>query len=71
MAKAVAPAACASFENNRLKAVRFSGEEMAELRRRLEAAEGASPKNEAPEGPGLSGKRLERFEEKLRTGKQL
>ena len=65
-ARAVAPAACASFENYRLKAVRFSGEEMEELRRRLAAAEGSSQA-----GPGLSGKRLERFEEKLKTGKQL
>jgi len=70
-AKAVAPAACSSFENYRLHAVRFSGEEMAELRRRLAAAEGGDPAGAAAGVPGLSGKRLERFEEKLRTGKQL
>jgi len=65
MARAVAPAACASFENHVLGATRFSAEEMAELRRRLDEV--------APVGAGsaLVGKKLERFEEKLRTGRQL
>ena len=67
VARAVAPAACDSFENHLLKGVRFSGAEMEELRRRLAAAEKAKD-NEAP---ALTGKGLERFEEKLRTGRQL
>jgi thymidylate synthase (FAD) len=62
LSRAVAPAATASFERHILSAVRFSGEEMAELRRRL-----ASPGS----APLLEGKALERLEEKLRSGKQL
>jgi hypothetical protein len=51
-----------------LDSTRFSGREMAELRRRLAAgADGAAGGDE----PLLSGKELERFEEKLRSGKQL
>jgi thymidylate synthase (FAD) len=63
IARAVAPAACGSFENHVLGATHFSAEEMAELKRRL-GAEGSA------EG-ALSGKKLDRFEEKLRTGRQL
>jgi thymidylate synthase (FAD) len=66
MARAVAPAATASFENHLLGGARFSAEELAELKRRL-----ASPNANAAEPSGLSGKKLERFEEKLRTGRQL
>jgi thymidylate synthase (FAD) len=63
IARAVAPAATASFENHVLGGTRFSAEEMAEIRRRLvPAAAGSS---------ALIGKKLERFEEKLRTGRQL
>jgi len=62
--RAVAPRAVESFERNTLSAVRFTGAEMAELKRRLAAADGSAP-------PLLKGKELERFEEKLRTGKQL
>jgi thymidylate synthase (FAD) len=62
LTRAVAPAATASFERHILSAVRFSGEEMAELRRRLSSPDAA---------PTLEGKALERLEEKLRTGKQL
>lgn len=51
----VAPAATASFENHRLKGLHFSGAEAAELRSRL-----------AGEPSMLTGKELERFEEKLR-----
>jgi thymidylate synthase (FAD) len=40
--------------------VRFSGEEFAELRRRLEGG-----------SPLLAGKALDRFNEKIKTGKQL
>ncbi|MDR1353074.1 MAG: FAD-dependent thymidylate synthase [Treponema sp.] len=60
----VAPLCCASFERYRLGSVTFSREEFAELGRRLGSA--------ADAGSGaLAGKALERFEEKLRTGKQL
>jgi thymidylate synthase (FAD) len=67
IARLVAPAACSSFEAHGLQGVRFSGPEMAELRRRLKAPSDRS----AEEAKALSGKALERFEEKLRTGKQL
>jgi thymidylate synthase (FAD) len=63
IAKKVAPCCCDSFERHILSGVRFSGEEMAELRKRLDG-------NNADEG-GLSGKALERFEEKLKNGTQL
>ncbi len=62
LARAVAPTAAASFEEHVLGGARFSREEMAELRRRLGGAE----------GPGaLQGRKLRRFEEKLKTGRQL
>ncbi len=65
MTRAVAPKATESFERNSLSAVRFTGAEMAELKRRLKAdVDGVSM-------PLLKGKELERLEEKLRTGKQL
>ncbi|MDR2079759.1 MAG: FAD-dependent thymidylate synthase [Treponema sp.] len=60
--KKVAPRCCESFERHFLGGVRFSREEFAELKRRLD--------NGAAAGAGLSGKALDRFEEKLRTGKQ-
>ncbi|MCL2130544.1 MAG: FAD-dependent thymidylate synthase, partial [Treponema sp.] len=60
--KKIAPRCCESFERNILNGVRFSGEEMVELRKRLEQGSAA--------GENLSGKALERFEEKLKTGKQ-
>ena len=69
IARAVAPSATTSFENHVLGGTRFSAEEMAELRRRLASAgahEGADVKQS-----GLQGKRLERFEKKLQTGRQL
>lgn len=65
IAHAVAPAACASFENHILGGTRFSAEEMIELRRRL----GLS--NAGDSAPSLEGKRLERFEKKLKTGRQV
>ncbi len=58
-ARAVAPAATDSFERNILTGTRFSGPEMEALRR---LARG--------EPSGLTGREAERFEEKLRTGKQ-
>jgi thymidylate synthase (FAD) len=66
IARKVAPAACASFENHILGGTRFSAEEMAELRRRL----GATPAADGEE-TGLSGRPLMRFEEKLKSGWQL
>ena len=66
MSRAVAPAATKSFENHLLHGLRFSEAEMAELRRRL--GDSSAPNTE--EGQ-LKGKALERFEEKLKTGKQL
>ena len=62
IAKKVAPRCCESFQRHILGGVRFSGEELAELRRRLEGGEA---------GSGLTGKNLERFEEKLKSGRQL
>ncbi|HRY54832.1 MAG TPA: FAD-dependent thymidylate synthase [Spirochaetia bacterium] len=65
IARRVAPAACASFENHRLGGLRLSAQELAELRRRLGSPN--APTDAAP----LEGKALERFEEKLRSGRQL
>ncbi len=67
--RAVAPAATASFERHTLRGVRFSSPEMAELRRRLGAESKAD--GSAAQKPALSQKELERFEEKLKTGRQL
>jgi thymidylate synthase (FAD) len=61
LARKVAPRCCESFERHRLGGVSFSSEEFAELRRRLEPG--------AP-GPELTGRALERFEEKLRSRRQ-
>jgi thymidylate synthase (FAD) len=58
--KSVAPLCCAAFERYALCSVRFSMEEFAELQNRLGSGGGT----------GLAGKELERFEEKLRTGRQ-
>lgn len=75
MTRAVAPRAVESFERHTLSAVRFSGAEMAELKRRLASRdrEDCEPKVSGAEGSAslLVGRDLERFEEKLRTGKQL
>ncbi|MCL2007558.1 MAG: FAD-dependent thymidylate synthase [Treponema sp.] len=64
--KKVAPRCCESFERHVLGGVRFSGEELAEIRRRLGGAAGGGGGT-----GGLSGKALERFEEKLKQGRQL
>ncbi|MDR2629637.1 MAG: FAD-dependent thymidylate synthase [Spirochaetaceae bacterium] len=61
----VAPRCCESFERHILGGAAFSRDELAELRRRLSIADGQSAL------PALQGKALERFEEKLREGKQL
>jgi thymidylate synthase (FAD) len=59
----VAPRCCESFERWLQGALSFSADEVEELRRRL-ASNGAGE-------TVLKGKALERFEEKLRSGKQL
>jgi thymidylate synthase (FAD) len=64
LSKKVAPRCCESFERHILGAVNFSSEELAELQRRL----GETGQSESGE---LSGKELERFEEKLRSGRQI
>lgn len=56
----VAPLATRSFENHKQNAVNFSGDEMKELKSLLDGKTGT-----------LEGKDLERFKEKIRTGKQL
>jgi len=63
MARKVAPVACQSFEEHILGGVRFSAAEMREIRRRLDPV--------AASGGPLTGKALERLEEKLRSGRQL
>jgi len=76
--RAVAPAATESFERNILHGVRFNGVEMAELKRRL-ASVGAGAGSQAgglaaelaQDSSPLKGKALERFEEKLKSGKQI
>jgi thymidylate synthase (FAD) len=62
IARKVAPLSCESFERHRLGSVTFSKDEFAELKRRLKTADA--------DAGALTGKALERFEEKLRTGKQ-
>jgi len=57
IAQKVAPRCCESFRSHVLDGARFSGEELAELRRRLDMDNAGSL---------LSAKALERFEEKLR-----
>ena len=66
--KKVAPCCCESFERHILNGVQFSGEEFKELRKRLGVNEAAA---NAEGSNGLSGKALERFEEKIKSGKQL
>jgi thymidylate synthase (FAD) len=65
IAKKVAPRCCESFERHVLGGVCFSVDELAELRRRLDGGDVSMDTG------GISGKDLERFEEKLKTGRQL
>lgn len=58
--KKIAPRCCASFEDHILGGVRFSRSELTELQRRLRINESCP----------LSGKALERFEEKISHGRQ-
>ncbi|MDR1948447.1 MAG: FAD-dependent thymidylate synthase [Spirochaetaceae bacterium] len=70
----VAPRCCESFERHIRGGVSFSQEEFTELKRRLRAGGGGEGAGEIPGEPaggnGLTGKALERFEEKLRSGRQ-
>lgn len=70
--RAVAPLATTSFERNIQGGLRFTKDEVEELRRRLAVARGQSSDaaQESLESL-LSGKALERFEEKLLSGKVL
>ncbi|GHV37367.1 flavin-dependent thymidylate synthase [Spirochaetia bacterium] len=61
----VAPRCCESFERHTLGGVSFSQEEFAELKNRLNGTGAAAGAESA-----LKGKALERFEEKLKNGKQ-
>jgi thymidylate synthase (FAD) len=61
IAKKVAPRCCESFERNIKGGVRFTQDELIELKRRL---------NHDDEESLLKGKDLERFEEKLKSGRQ-
>ena len=65
--KKVAPRCCDSFERHILSGVSFSGDEMAELHKRLGVRLAGNGQSES----GLAGKELERFEEKLKNGRQL
>jgi len=65
--KKVTPRCCESFERHVLSGVRFTGDELAELRRRLNG----DSQLDCPQDGTLTGKELERFEEKLKTGRQL
>lgn len=60
IAKIVAPAACASFENHKKGGVNFSKAELDELRLLLDGKEGR-----------LSGKEKERFDKKIDLGRQV
>jgi thymidylate synthase (FAD) len=68
LARKVAPRCCESFARHVLGGVSFSRDEFAELTRRLAASGGGAL--EAGSGAALSGKALERFEEKLKTGRR-
>jgi thymidylate synthase (FAD) len=68
IAKKVAPRCCESFERHTLGGVSFSQDEFAELSRRLNGACRLNGTNGA--ASALTGKNLERFEEKLRSGRQ-
>jgi thymidylate synthase (FAD) len=67
--KKVAPLCCASFERRMLNSVTFSAEEFAEIKRRLNQPP-VGEVGDLPPDSLLAGKELERFEEKLKTGKQ-
>jgi thymidylate synthase (FAD) len=65
----VCPAACASFENHILGSVSFSAAEWGVVQGMLGSAEAET--RAAAEKAGLTGRILDRFLDKLRTGQQL
>ncbi|MDR0447773.1 MAG: FAD-dependent thymidylate synthase [Treponema sp.] len=65
--KKIAPRCCASFDENILSAVRFSRSEFEELQRRLQVNESGIMEGR---DKALTGKALERFKEKIQTGRQ-
>jgi thymidylate synthase (FAD) len=72
IAKKVAPCCCEAFERHALDAVSFSRDEFAELQHRLHRLRRFNGDGDG-DGDGettLTGKALERFEEKLANGKQ-
>jgi thymidylate synthase (FAD) len=75
--KRVCPAACASFENHFLGSVRFSAVEWRALQEMLglpgggDREDGDGAARGAAESAGMKGKELDRFLDKLRTGRQL
>jgi thymidylate synthase (FAD) len=72
IAKKVAPSCCGSFERHVLGALSFSREELAELKSRLGVCPAGPGEGKPADGPpALTGKALERFEVKLKTGRQL
>ncbi|GHU72540.1 flavin-dependent thymidylate synthase [Spirochaetia bacterium] len=68
--KKVAPRCCESFERHTLGGVSFSREEFAELKRRLNSGTAGAADSITAGSTELKGKALERFEEKLKSGKQ-
>ncbi|MDR2404661.1 MAG: FAD-dependent thymidylate synthase [Spirochaetaceae bacterium] len=66
----VVPRCCESFERHILGGVVFSKEEFAELKRRMGGMGESSGEGEQARETGLTGKALERFEEKLRYGRR-
>jgi thymidylate synthase (FAD) len=71
IAKKVAPACCASFEEHILGGVKFSKSEFAELKERIKTDDdGTRQKGGEAKQTSLSEKALARFEEKLQTGRQ-
>jgi thymidylate synthase (FAD) len=74
IAKKVAPCCCESFQRHILNGAHFSGDEMKELRKRLDCQDETGTSGGSSSGnarDGLSEKDLERFEEKLKSGRQL
>ena len=69
--KQVCPAACASFENHILGSVHFSAAEWSALKGLLGDQGGGDAAARAAAGAGMKGKELDRFLDKLRTGRQL
>jgi thymidylate synthase (FAD) len=72
LAQRVCPLACEAFEDYVLNAVKFSEKEFRALQESVNRDSGEIPETveQAAREAGLSGKALERFKEKLRSGRQ-